>query len=274
MPDPILDATNPSAVAVPGAPSSITEIENGILMDDVDANGMTIAVLGGLEVGYITKQEICVGIRTSGKVGSGSWDDPLHVADTVTLESIVSAHMTAKGIDVPIVRMREGEYLTNGDYGFHWSTQRALIGSGRRATFLKLNPAIGPTINTGISVVGNDSLAPGDGMVFEDFTADCGYAELQSPSATPFKINGIGVYGDNVLVRNVGVINGYGQIDGLVEHFGIIVLGDHPTIDGCTRKISWGLRGWHCQLRSWRHRQHRLNYHWMQGNGLLVERWC
>lgn len=226
-----MSATSPVLPYSPGTSPAAEVIDqvvdigpNGLFKGNVDAAGYTLGVLGGLSVGYKTTKEVCIGKRTSGKTGSGSYDDPFAANTKADFDAIMADTSKAAQAGTRI-RLRDGEYLTSSlHYGSrHLRARCHFVGEGIGNTILKLDPSVGSLLSGNMNVISSLNTVDGDGIYVADMTVDCNYTNLSAPTAGA-AVNGVSLFGNNNLVERVRVINGYGLF-GSTEHFGILLAG-------------------------------------------------
>ncbi len=150
---------------------------NAELQSNAVGKGFAWTDLGGLGVGYKTTKEICLGIRTSGKAGSGSWDDPFD-GSTRTLVDAKLAEIAAMESTNVILRVRDGVFKRSSAIAFPSNT--IIIGQGSKETFFLQDalPALVSTRRYSGSVIGGGLLGASHGVHVEGVTIDCNYFNL------------------------------------------------------------------------------------------------
>jgi hypothetical protein len=187
-----------------------------VMDSDVDADGHSLTDLAGLSVGHKIVKEFCIGKRTaisgSRPAGHGSWEDPFDGTTKAQVDALIATAIAASGGS--IIRFHPGSYEHSD---FILPTGCELYGEGKDQTELLLSPSVASTIVNFLHAIRSSA-----GVRVEGFTLNLNYLALDSPP-TECAINGVTLFGDGCVVRNVRVKNGYGHFGSLHEHFGIII---------------------------------------------------
>ena len=153
-----------------------------IMLADVTGDGRIFTGLGGMEIAYKTVRAVCIGKRTSGKTGSGSYDDPW-AANSQSQFDAIMADVTKAAQTNTIIKVRDGEFLHTGQNAWYLRAGSKLIGEGPGVTILKLDPSV-ITPSYGINGIHSDSGVDGNGIHVEGLTIDLNYQNIVAPHAT------------------------------------------------------------------------------------------
>jgi hypothetical protein len=251
---PIADYAGKTRPAASELDTAVTTVTNGIFDGDADAAGNKVTNLGGLVIGYKTTKEIWIGIRTSGKAGCGSKDDPFDGSSLSKMNTLLRNYAAISG---SVIHLMDGQFDFSGLHynGHTLSPKCQIVGMGMGVTILKLSASVALTINSSMSGITGDSTVDGDGQYIGELTLDLNFPAMIAAlgTSTPhFALNGVGMAGNNNLIENVEVINGYGFTGGGLnyEHFGLLsggVLGDTTSFNnriiGCKARLVQGNYG-------------------------------
>lgn len=195
------------------------------MQSDMDGGGYVHNNLGGLKVEYKTIKEIWLGIRTGGKLGSGSKDDPFAAQTQLLHDAKLTEYA---GVQNVIVRYHDGEFLTKGFYGWKPTIGWRIVGNGKFNTSLKQVFLSGA--NTQFQVIGPANVSTdGDDIEIHDLTIDSNRTALISQYGYA-NVN-IGACGARSgLIQNVRSINAGGP----QETFIIFLAAFGPVGTGAT----------------------------------------
>lgn len=198
--------TSPAATAI----TTLTTLgPNGAFGGNVNAAGYNLGTLGGLTIGYKTTKEICLGIRTSGKAGSGSWDDPFNVSSKALFDAKWAAILAAPAANY-IIRLRDGSFpfggcLVHGTENMIAGMQ--IYGEGPGKTIIQ---GMGES-HIFFGLGGNHHI--------EGISFDCGYTRIGNPTG---RYSAFNIGGANCKIRNCEAYGGGSDVD---ECFIMFIIG-------------------------------------------------
>jgi kumamolisin len=172
-------------------------------------------------------KEIYVAVRTDGLSGSGTMSDPFNGSTEARFDAVM------KGIGPNTqINLSAGTFLTHGASAYSLQAGWKIQGSGMGVTIVKL---VGFVSNTQKYIhFGSWNLT--DNVEIHDLTCDANYEGWKWPAHDA--VGGIDIWGNNVLVENVEMINCYGDSVEGIEQFSILLGGNqggnHQIASNCT----------------------------------------
>jgi hypothetical protein len=181
-------------------------------------------------------QEVYISLRTDGKDGTGTGEDPLGVygtndaAKAAKFDTLMQAHRNDH-----VHLQKDTVFLTDGErYGDNskgWSVGAGMWISGHGATIRQRStPSYWTSGGAKHGVVTNRYYeAPADGALIEDLTIDANWQNLDhTATGTNKAIHCLYLYGSGITYRNVHVTNMYGDVASSQECFPCFIARIHP----------------------------------------------
>ena len=199
------------------------------------------------------EREIWIALRTDGRAGSGTADDPFDGSTSAKFDALLrrfadAAHRVNGRVLPLTIRLGAGTFLTMGsalgepwpvpypgsppypriNSGWLMHSGWRLLGAGEGLTTIKLERW--PQINDapysyGHTVISSSDGSPGywgDDCEVAYLTVDCNWQNLQGrPPQSAVKLDAVVLSGDRVKIHNVTAENAYGDIRSATEGFTI-----------------------------------------------------
>jgi hypothetical protein len=178
---------------------------------------LVTAVLGttGLLPAASALKQVYIAVRTDGSSGSGTMSDPFNGSTEARFDAV----MKSIGPNTQI-NLSAGTFLTHGGGAYGLQAGCKVQGSGMGVTVVKLvSFASGGTKFVHFATWGRS-----DNVEIHDLTCDANYTVGAWPAHDA--VGGIDIWGSNVLVENVEMINCYGDTVTGQEQFSILLGGD------------------------------------------------